>query len=129
MGYGHLFGQIFFLFFLPVWADSENGVNFSKVKILRKRSTAHAQLIKIPYFYVKTRHSGELIVQCGLFICRSEKTFKCFIRHVVTECIWQKYIRLANQSWSILLTMSIKVNKLLFFYDFTMIKDYLCARV
>lgn len=79
---------------LTVWADSENGVNgsyFSKVKILRKRSSAHAQLIKISHFYVKTGHSGKLIVQSGLFICRSENTFKCFIRHVSTECIWQKY--------------------------------------
>lgn len=78
----------------PVWADSENGVNgsdFSKVKILRKRSSAHAQLIKISHFYVKTGHSGKLIVQSGLFICRSENTFKCFIRHISTECIWQKY--------------------------------------
>lgn len=79
---------------LPVWADSENGVNgsdFSKEKILRKRSSAHAQLIKISHFYVKTGHSGKLIVQSGLFICRSENTFKCFIRHISTECIWQKY--------------------------------------
>lgn len=79
---------------LAVWADSKNGVNgsdFSKVKILRKRSSAHAQLIKISHFYVKTGHSGKLIVQSGLFICRSENTFKCFIRHISTECIWQKY--------------------------------------
>lgn len=77
-----------------VWEDFENEVNgsdFSKVKILRKRSSAHAQLIKISHFYVKTGHSGKLIVQSGLFICRSENTFKCFIRHISTECIWQKY--------------------------------------
>lgn len=111
---------------LPVWADSENGVNgsdFSKEKILRKRSSAHAQLIKISHFYVKTGHSGKLIVQSGLFICRSENTFKCFIRHVSTECIWQKYTFVGQIKFYLLSKFvnsvsddeANKVNKLMFF--------------
>ena len=124
-----------------VWADSENGVNgsdFSKEKILRKRSSAHAQLIKISHFYVKTGHSGKLIVQSGLFICRSENTFKCFIRHVSTECIWQKYTFVGQIKFYLLSKFvnsvsddeANKVNKLMFFsHDFTIIKDNLCARV
>lgn len=112
--------------YISVWADSENGVNgsdFSKEKILRKRSSAHAQLIKISHFYVKTGHSGKLIVQSGLFICRSENTFKCFIRHVSTECIWQKYTFVGQIKFYLLSKFvnsvsddeANKVNKLMFF--------------
>lgn len=115
-----------YIFSLPVWADSENGVNgsdFLKEKILRKRSSAHAQLIKISLFYVKTRHSGKLIVQSGLFICRSENTFKRFIRHVSTECIWQKYTFVGQIKFYLLSKFvnsvsddeANKVNKLMFF--------------
>lgn len=107
------FFLILFSSHTSVWADSENGVNgsdFSKVKILRKRSSAHAHLIKISHIYVKTKHFGKLIVQCGLFICRSEITFKCFIRHVSTECIWQKY----KFVWHIKFYLMVKISQFCF---------------